>query len=449
MANTLGDLKARVAAELLRSDQSANIANAIGRAIEFWAPRRFWFNEDRQTTVTAPGNEYATYPTGLRVDDALFVTVNGSGYPLHKRSNRWIEAAAQAVNSSAQPTDYAMVNGQVRLYPKPNLVYVVTAVGVFDEPALGSDAASNSWTAEAQDLISARARMTLCRDILRDPDMAQAAAQAEQEALMRLIAETTRRTATSRGSNPQTRDHSMIKPLALAAIAAAGLCLPASAQNSITGKTGTCDPAVAANCIKPNADGSVNVSGSITASNPSVGPTGSASPGSGTLVAGDNGGVVKALSVDASGRPTVNINGPAGIKGLDGSAIAAGSNPVPVVLAPALASGGAITPVVSTAVEACHVLKASASALYGFTVTTTGSAGATDWILVLNASSAPGNGAVTPVEWGRVGANGQYAWSAPGGVPQAFSTGVVVCLSTAGPFTLTADAQAVISGKIQ
>jgi len=199
MANTYGDLKARVAAELLRSDQAANIINAITRAIEFYAPRRFWFNEGKLTANTTPGVDLVTYPTGLRVDDAVFITVGGTGYPMTRRTYAEIEELSEvSPANTGQPTDYCTINGQLRLYLKPNLAYVVTAVGVFDQPALAVDADFNAWTGAAQDLISARARMTISRDILRDPELAQSAAQAEQEALRRLLAETTRRTSTGR-----------------------------------------------------------------------------------------------------------------------------------------------------------------------------------------------------------------------------------------------------------
>lgn len=117
-------------------------------------------------------------------------------------------------------------------------------------------------------------------------------------------------------------------------------------------------------------------------------------------------------------------------------------------LTPATTSAGGIAPVASTAVEACHVLKASAGNLYGFTLNATSTASANDWVLVFNAASAPADGAVTPVDWGRVNPNGFYSWAMPA-IPVYFSTGITVCLSTTGPLTKTAEAQAVISGKVQ
>lgn len=197
MAGTYLDLKTRIAAEILRTDQTTNIANAINQAIEFYAPRRFWFNEQRQTGVCVPSNEYVAFPSGLRVIDALYVTVSGVGYALTPRSFADIEEWAQAVNTATQPTDYATLVAQVRLYPKPNSAYPLTFVGVFDEAALSADGDSNHWTTSGQDLIVGRVKWKL-GTILRNDSLIQSGRAEEAEAYDRLIAETTRRTSTGR-----------------------------------------------------------------------------------------------------------------------------------------------------------------------------------------------------------------------------------------------------------
>lgn len=196
--STLGALKSRIASELIRSDQTANIANAISRAIEHYAGQRFWFNQSRGTATTTPSDEYVANPSGLRIEDSVFVTVGGSQYRLCKQSADAIEDLQGLVTTEGQPTDYASIGDQVRLYPTPNQAYPMAFVGVFDLTALESDDDSNAWTDEAQDLIAARARYTILRDILRDPEQAMAAQVAEREALARLRAESTRRVGTGR-----------------------------------------------------------------------------------------------------------------------------------------------------------------------------------------------------------------------------------------------------------
>ena len=101
-----------------------------------------------------------------------------------------------------------------------------------------------------------------------------------------------------------------------------------------------------------------------------------------------------------------------------------------------------ITPVVSTTAEAFHVIKASAGSLYAWRVTTGASAG---YVLILNATSDPGNGAVTPLDCVQVAANATTGSSAAI-VPEAFGTGIVIEFSTTGCFTLTKSATAYIKG---
>jgi len=106
---------------------------------------------------------------------------------------------------------------------------------------------------------------------------------------------------------------------------------------------------------------------------------------------------------------------------------------------------GGITPVVSSAAEACHVLKAAAGNLYSVS----GYAGVAAWIMVFNATSAPADGAVTPIIWAYVPVAG--SWSINYSTfPAAFSTGITVCASSTGPLTKTAvSTNNVFSGNVQ
>lgn len=189
---TLAELKARIATELARNDQSDNIASAVSRAIEDYSFRRFWFNDTRGT-VTASA-EYVTIPTGLRQLDDLFVTVGGVKYTLTQRENAIIEEWNETA-STGQPTDFAWVGSQFRLHPVPNQSYTLTALGIFDQPELTDDSSSNAWTTEAEDLICAAAKKRIYR-ILRDPEGRADAFVEEQDALKRLKAETTLRLST-------------------------------------------------------------------------------------------------------------------------------------------------------------------------------------------------------------------------------------------------------------
>lgn len=118
-----------------------------------------------------------------------------------------------------------------------------------------------------------------------------------------------------------------------------------------------------------------------------------------------------------------------------------------VNLAPTSATGAAITPVVSSAVESNHVLKASAGNLYGVTVTV----GATSGLLmVFNATSAPVDGAVTPTYCIVVPANTSAGISFSGIPPAAFSTGITAVFSTGTVCTTkAASTTAFFTGLVQ
>lgn len=118
------------------------------------------------------------------------------------------------------------------------------------------------------------------------------------------------------------------------------------------------------------------------------------------------------------------------------------------VATPTASANNALIPVVSTTLESCHVLKASAGNLYSLGVTIQAT---TVIIQVFNATSAPGDGAVTPIWSMPVISNGTLggdSWNFT--IPLRGSTGLTVCASSATtPFTKTASATAMFSGQVQ
>jgi hypothetical protein len=104
-----------------------------------------------------------------------------------------------------------------------------------------------------------------------------------------------------------------------------------------------------------------------------------------------------------------------------------------------------VAPAASTSAEACHVFKASAGNVYSLSGYVDGAA----FIMVFNATSAPADGAVTPVVWAYAAVAG--TWSLDyGAIPAAFSTGVTVCRSSTGPLTKTAvSTNTVFAGRVK
>lgn len=187
---TLGDLKARVKAETNRDDLDDELAVAfvevIQRAITYYETMRFTFTESRTVSTTAANDEYVAVPSGLQVIDQLSVQVGSNRYPLRVQAYQTIEEWNGYATTSGQPTDYAVSQDQIRLYPIPNTAYPLVFLGLKTvSPALDydDDTSTNAWLVQGYDLIAARVRYLLYRDYFRDDQGASIALGAEQEAL--------------------------------------------------------------------------------------------------------------------------------------------------------------------------------------------------------------------------------------------------------------------------
>ena len=102
----------------------------------------------------------------------------------------------------------------------------------------------------------------------------------------------------------------------------------------------------------------------------------------------------------------------------------------------------------TAAVASSHVLKGSAGALVGVTVTIGATSG---WLMLFEATSAPADGAVTPKYCRYVKSDGTAGASSVswGDLPLTFATGITAVFSSTGCFTKTASSTAYFSGQVQ
>ena len=114
-------------------------------------------------------------------------------------------------------------------------------------------------------------------------------------------------------------------------------------------------------------------------------------------------------------------------------------------IAPSSSAGVGITPVVSASAEASHVLKAGAGNLYSvYASNLTATAG---YLVVVNSATAPGDGAITPLECVPLPANGFASINYNPGPPAVFATGITAVITSATTcFTKTTG---VITGYIK
>jgi hypothetical protein len=120
-----------------------------------------------------------------------------------------------------------------------------------------------------------------------------------------------------------------------------------------------------------------------------------------------------------------------------------------VTIAPSASATIGQTPVNSAAAENNHVLKASAGNLYGVYATNlTATAG---FLVVLNATSAPADGAITPLACVPLTANGVASVNYLPGPPAVYSTGITAIVTSAATcFTKTTGTiTAFIAGQVQ
>lgn len=193
---TLGDLKARIADELLKRNLNTQIAQHIARAVEYYAGRRFWFNTGVMTgsAVAVDGDGYIALPTGTRIIDEIRV----GNIILEPVTGDRLDAWRALSPSMGDPSDYAVAGDRIRLYPTPPGPVALVVTGTFDLAPLSDDTVSNAWTNEAADLIAGRTRMTMYRDVLRDVEGVALAKAAVQEAEADLNMKTMRRLGTGR-----------------------------------------------------------------------------------------------------------------------------------------------------------------------------------------------------------------------------------------------------------
>ena len=116
-----------------------------------------------------------------------------------------------------------------------------------------------------------------------------------------------------------------------------------------------------------------------------------------------------------------------------------------VVIGPSPSAGAGITPVVSTSAEGSHVLKATPGNLYSVYATNlTATAG---FLVVLNSTSVPGDGAITPLECVPLPANGGVGLNYSPGPPAVYSTGITAVITSA--VTCFTKTTGVITGFIR
>ena len=204
---TFADVKTRIITETLRDDLQDTLANALTQTIinsvNHYEWERWWFNESIFNATCVVGSIYVPIDPSIIRIDTIRAIIGGVRYKMIERQVDWI-LAAYSTPVQGQPTEWAILNDQIVIFPQPNQAYplqmqtLTHVTPVYDGT---DDFVSNMWSTVGQDLIVSRAKIMLDRDYLSatatDPRL-QLASAAEDEAYTELRSQNNRRMATDR-----------------------------------------------------------------------------------------------------------------------------------------------------------------------------------------------------------------------------------------------------------
>lgn len=186
---TLARMVERCREEINRgTDYDARIKQAIHDAIEFYKGRRFTFNTRRCFTTTSPGIEYYGLPTDFIEMDHLRVEYASDWWdPMEEVGFRWIEEHRSNAAYRSTPEKCGIQNAELRIWPVPDQTYTLMMSFQYHLPEVSvsaSDAASNAWTAEAEEMIRCHAKADIWLNYIRgEESVAEAGTARLQENL--------------------------------------------------------------------------------------------------------------------------------------------------------------------------------------------------------------------------------------------------------------------------
>lgn len=201
---TFSDLHTVISDEIddTTSEYSQQIQNAIFSAIRLCEREPLYFNESREITFSTlkgqawydeKDNRNIATASGIR--SVFLDRKTGAQTRLKYASPDELEVST---NEHGEPYSYTYFNRKLCLYPTPDQTYQIR---LLLEPIKLAEITSpnqeSPWFTEAFDLIKARAKYELYKDILKDSVMAQASFNDFTEQLASLKAETSRRTGSN------------------------------------------------------------------------------------------------------------------------------------------------------------------------------------------------------------------------------------------------------------
>lgn len=203
MADDYGTMQTRIANELVRSDLGTEIQDAIKNAVAFYDSYRFDFNEGRATRYTTDGTQAYSLPTDfLDIDKVMILVSNNYTYPLIPRSFDWLLEHQSNTQWSNRPSDYAIFNDQLFVYPIPDDSYQLTLVyqKALSDLSVSADTNAFMEIKRGEELIRTHAKIDLMENVIRGDAVKEAQVLRSRlpVLLSHLLKETTGRKTTDK-----------------------------------------------------------------------------------------------------------------------------------------------------------------------------------------------------------------------------------------------------------
>jgi len=204
---TYRDMVDQISDELDDTNDSylPQIQNAILAAIRFCAREPFYFNRNREAKLTTKAG-YSCYDAGdnaalaaLGSVTAAYCEADGGICALKRVAAEELQLIAGGNAIMGLPCLYGFFGQKLCLYPVPDKAYIIRLLlSPALLPAAKTVSEAGPWFSEAFDLVKARAKYDLYKDILKDAPLAAAAFNDFKEQWAALQAETSRRAGAGR-----------------------------------------------------------------------------------------------------------------------------------------------------------------------------------------------------------------------------------------------------------
>lgn len=184
--STFGEMNRRIADEIRRTDLSSQINLAIKSAINFYDPEEFWMDETRAYLPTVASREYYPLPSDYIAFRSLRVDTGSQKLTLTPRSQEYLNAMNNSTDVEGIPYEFSVYQDQFRLYPVPDDSYTLYLDYEKSLADLSATSDTNEFMTKGAELIRARAKWDILKNILKRYDDATLAQQEEFQALEKM-----------------------------------------------------------------------------------------------------------------------------------------------------------------------------------------------------------------------------------------------------------------------